>query len=165
MKYRSVVLLGILNFILSSSLLQIVRINDAMANLCIIFSIVIMALVSEKHAYVYVLVYGFLQDVFLGRMIGANVFTYLIIVFVAARLIHVLFVGNYVTPIFLVILSTVMYHFVFYLITFFFQATVPLEMLYVKIITEVVLNSLIALFVYAFAFKKINGYKLGDYNA
>lgn len=165
MKYRTVVILSIVNFILSSSIFQVLRINDAIPNFCIILSIVLLALVSKNHAYVFAGLSGLFQDVFLGRMIGTNLLVYILLVYIASRLISSLFIGNYATPIFVVSISTVLYHVLFYIIMFFFQATVPFDMLYEKILTEVVYNSLIGLGIYSIAFKRFNGYKLGDYNA
>lgn len=136
-----------------------------MPNLCIIFSIVFIAHVSERHALCFAIVSGVLQDVFLGKIIGVNVIAYVGIVYAASYLIRVLFKGNYLTPIFLVATATGLYHFIFYVVMFFFQSTIPLSLLMERIATEVVLNSIIGLWFYAIVFKKVNGYKLGDFNA
>lgn len=165
MKYRTVILLSILNFILSSSIFQVLRINDAIPNFCIILSIVILALVSNRHAYIFAGLSGLFQDIFLGRMIGTNFLVYMLIVYISGRLLSELFIGNFATPVFVVSVATILYHVFFYLIMFFFQATVPFAMLYEKILTEIVYNSLLGLVIYAIAFKRLNGYKLGDYNA
>jgi len=165
MKYRYVILIGLVNFILMSTVFQILRINDALPNLCIILSIVFLALYTDKHAYIYAVTCGVLQDVFLGKVLGINLLIYLLLVFTIVKLERVMFKGNFLTPIFLIAIGTLFYHFVFYILMFFLQSTIPLSLLILKIITEVIYNSAIGLFVYAFVFKRLNGYKLGDFNA
>ncbi|MBF4694867.1 rod shape-determining protein MreD [Fusibacter ferrireducens] len=165
MKYRYVVLIGLINFILMSTIFQIFRINDALPNLCIILSIVFVALFSDKHAYIYALTCGALQDVFLGKILGINLLLYVLIVYVVIRLERVMFKGNFLTPFFLIAFATVLYHILFYIMMFFLQSTIPLSLLIVKIVTEIVYNSVLGLFFYSVIFKKLNGYKLGDFNA
>lgn len=165
MKYRTIVILAIVNFILSSTLLQLVRINDAIPNFCIIISIVLVSLFSWKHALVFASISGALQDIFLGRMLGVNLMIYLLLVIMAMYVIEILFKGNFLTPIFLVAIATLSYHFMFYIVMFFVQSTIPISTMLTKIMTEVIYNSLIGFVMYAFVFKKVNGYKLGDYNA
>lgn len=165
MKYRYVFLLAFANFILSSTILQLFRINDAIPNFCIILSIVFLALYSEKHAYYFAATSGLLQDVFLGRMLGTNLMIYIILVYLATTLIRVLFKGNYLTPVFLIALNTSLYHLLFYLVMFFFQATVPFHLIAGKIFTEIIYNSVLGLLIYSIVFKRTNGYKLGDFNA
>lgn len=165
MKTRYVILLSFLSYILMSTVFQIVRINDALPNLCIILSIVFATLYSEKEAYVFAMVYGIMQDVFLGKVLGVNLLLYLIIVYVVSRAESILFKGNYLTPVFLVFMATGFYHIGVYFFMFFLQSTIPFEMMLPKIITEIIYNSIIGVFVYAFYFKRLNGYKLGDFNA
>ena len=165
MKYRYVILIGLINFILMSTIFQIFRINDALPNLCIILSIIFVSLFSDKHAYIYAVTCGALQDVFLGKILGINLMVYVLVVFVIIRLERVMFKGNFLTPVFLIAFGTVLYHVVFYVMMFFLQSTIPLSLLIVKIVTEIVYNSVLGLLLYMIIFKKLNGYKLGDFNA
>lgn len=165
MKYRYVVLLGLLTFILSSTILQIFRINDALPNLCIILSIILTVLYSKEHGYIFAVTVGALSDVFLGKVLSANLLIYVLIIFMISRMSNVMFKGNFLTPIFLTVLSTFVYHISFYILMFFMQSTIPLELLLVKIVTEVIYNSVLCLLIYSKVFKRINGYKLGDFNA
>lgn len=165
MKTRYVVLLVVANFIFSSTLLQILRINGAIPNMTIIISVVLASLSTKRNALTFALLSGAFQDVFLGRLLGVNFMIYGVVVLLTIVLIEVMFKGNFLTPLFLIGLGTVIYHIIFYFIMFFFQSTIPFEMLYVKISTEVLLNSFIGYFIYARAFKRAHGYKLGDFNA
>jgi len=165
MKYRYIVLIALLNFIFASTLLQLFRINDALPNFCIILSIVLASLSTDRHAYLFAAVSGLLQDFFLGRMLGVNLMLYLLIVFFTLYLIEIMFKGNFLTPIFLILFGTLFYHFSFYIIMFFVQSTIPLSMMIVKIMTELIYNIILGYWVYAFVFKQVHGYKLGDFNA
>lgn len=165
MKYRYIILIAFANFILSSTLLQLFRINDALPNFCIILSIVLASLSTDRNAYMFAGVSGLLQDFFLGRMLGVNLLLYVLIVYFTLYLIEIMFKGNFLTPIFLILFGTVFYHFSFYLIMFFVQSTIPISMMIVKIITEIVYNIFIGYWIYAFVFKQVHGYKLGDFNA
>lgn len=165
MKTRYVILLVIVNFIFSSTLLQVFRINGAIPNLAIVISVVLASLSTKRNALTFALLSGAIQDVFLGRLLGVNFLIYGVIVLLTVVLIEVMFKGNFLTPLFLVGLGTVIYHIIFYFIMFFFQSTIPFEMLYMKISTEVMLNSLIGFLIYARVFKSVHGYKLGDFNA
>ncbi|MCA0383998.1 MAG: rod shape-determining protein MreD [Firmicutes bacterium] len=165
MKIRTVVVIAFVNFILSSTILQLFRINDAVPNFCIILSIVIATLSTPKNAFVFAFTSGLLQDVFLGRMLGVNFLIYGLLVFGAIKIIDIMFKGNFITPIVLMGMGTLFYHIVFYVIMFFFQSTIPLNLMLSKIIMETLMNSLIGYFIYAIIFNRVNGYKLGDFNA
>lgn len=165
MKHRYLVGLAFALFILSSTILQIFRINGAMPNLCIIFSIVILAHFGREKAMIFALTFALLQDMFLSRLFGVNIIAYVSVIYYADWIIRILFKGNFLTPFFLVATSTVLYHFSLYFIMFFFQITVPISLLGGRIATEIILNSLIGIFIYAKVFKWANGYKLGDFNA
>ena len=165
MKTRYVILLAFVNFIFSSTLFQLFRINGTLFNTCIIISVVLAALSTEENAIVFALISGALQDVFLGRILGVNFILYALVVYITIRLVDVMFKGNFITPLFLVVLSTFIYHIGFYIMMFFLQSTIPLTLLYSKIITEVLINSIIGFIIYAYTFKKVHGYKLGDFNA
>jgi rod shape-determining protein MreD len=163
MRYAFLMALAV--FILSSTILPSFRINDALPNFCIIISIVFLVLFSENHAYAFAIVYGGLQDIFLSRVIGIHMVSYLVIIYFLSKWIEVLFKGNFLTPAFLMVVSTMMYHLVYYLLAFFMQIALPLSILIERILTESLINTLLGVILYAIVFKKVNGYKLGDYNA
>lgn len=165
MKTRYVILLAFVNFIFSSTLFQLLRINGTLFNSCIIISVILAALSTKENAIIFALISGALQDVFLGRILGVNFILYALIVYLTIQLIEVMFKGNFITPIFLLFMGTFVYHFGFYVLMFFLQSTIPLALLYSKIVTEILLNSILGFIVYAYAFKKVHGYKLGDFNA
>jgi len=165
MKYRYIFTIAIINFILSSTLFQILRINGALPNFCIIISIILASLGNSRQAYLFALVSGLMQDLFLGRMIGINLLIYGLIVLITINLIEIMFKGNFITPVFLIVIGTVFYHFLFYIIMFFVQSTIPFELMATKIGTEVIYNGIIGYLIYSKAFKKVHGYKLGDFNA
>ena len=87
MKVRTVMLIAFANFILSSTLLQLLRINDALPNFCIILSIVMACLSTPKNAYIFAVVSGVFQDLFLGRMLSVNLLIYVGIVVITLYLI------------------------------------------------------------------------------
>lgn len=165
MKYRYIILIAIVNFILSSTIFQLFRINDALPNFCIILSIILASLGNSRQAYLFALLSGLMQDVFLGRMIGVNFMIYGLIVLITVNLIEIMFKGNFITPVFLISVGTIFYHFVFYVIMFFVQSTIPFELMAIKIATEVLYNGILGYLIYSKAFKKVHGYKLGDFNA
>ncbi|OJV64497.1 MAG: rod shape-determining protein MreD [Clostridiales bacterium 38-18] len=165
MKYRYIILLALVNFILSSTLFQLFRINGAMPNFTIVIAIILAALSTSQNAYIFAFISGAMQDIFLGRMLGVNFMIYGLIVYLVLYLVEVLFKGNFMTPLFLMAIGTIIYHFVFYLIMFFIQSTIPFSLMYLKIATEIAMNVLIGYFIYAWVFKRVHGYKLGDFNA
>lgn len=165
MKVRTIFLIAFINFILSSTLLQLFRINDALPNFCIILSIVMACLSTPKNAYIFAILSGVFQDLFLGRMLSVNLIIYVFIVVITLYLIEIMFKGNFMTPLFLMVLGTLIYHVSFYLLMFFFQSTIPLSLMFSKIVTEILYNSLLGYLIYAITFKKVHGYKLGDFNA
>lgn len=165
MKTRYIIFLVFINFILSSTLLQIFRINDALPNFSIVITVILASLSTKRNAFVFALLSGAIQDVFLGRMLGINFLIYGMIVYITIILIEVMFKGNFLTPLFLIGFSTVMYHFIFYIIMFFFQSTIPINLMYIKIVSEIVMNSVLGYIIYSIVFKRVHGYKLGDFNA
>lgn len=165
LKTRYVIVLAVIVFILSSTIMQIFRINDALPNFGVILSIILAALSTKRNAAVFAFIYGALQDVFLGRLLGANFLIYGVLVYMTLLIIEVMFKGNFMTPIFLVGIGTLIYHILFYFIMFFFQSTIPFGLLWRKILTEMAMNTVLGYFIYALVFKRVHGYKLGDYNA
>ena len=165
MKYHTIIIIAIVNFIFSSTIFQLFRINDALPNFCIILSIILASLGNSRQAYLFALISGLMQDVFLGRMIGVNFLIYGLIVMITVNLIEIMFKGNFITPVFLIAVGTVFYHFVFYIIMFFVQSTIPFELMAIKIGTEVIYNGVLGYLIYSKAFKKVHCYKLGDFNA
>lgn len=165
MKIKSVLLLSLINFILSTTLLQVLRINGAMPNFCIIISIILLVHFDLKSAFIFAAINAILQDVFLGRILGVQVFAYLAVVLFCSYIVVQLFKGNYLTPILLFTSGTLVYHGVLFVFYFFLQMTLPLSIIGPKIAIEVGYNTIIGFMIYAFIFKRINGYKLGDYNA
>lgn len=145
--------------------MQIFRINDALPNFGVILSIILAALSTKRNAAVFAFIYGALQDVFLGRLLGANFLIYGVLVYMTLLIIEVMFKGNFMTPIFLVGIGTLIYHILFYFIMFFFQSTIPFGLLWGKILTEMAMNTVLGYFIYALVFKRVHGYKLGDFNA
>jgi len=165
MKYRWVILIAIVNFILMSSIFQIFRINDTLANTALILAVIFAILYSEKHGYLMVLISGALQDIFLGKILVVNVLVYIIVLYLVIRVSRILFKGNFLTPIFVMAIATIAYHFFFYFIMFFLQSTIPIAFLWEKITTEIILNCLIGTVIYSRYYKKTFGYRLGDFNA
>jgi len=165
MKMRYVLVMVLINFILMSTILQQVRINGVMPNFIIIFSIIFAVLYSEQHGYVFAILSGLLQDTFLGKVLFINTIIYAFLVYLAVRVESIMFKGNDMTPFFIIGFSTLIYHLTFFVFMFFLQSAIPIQLLVGKIITEVVLNTLIGLFVYRVIFKRVFGYRLGDYNA
>jgi len=165
MKMRYVFVMVFINFILMSTIFQQFRINGVMPNFIIIFSIIFAVLYSEQHGYVFAIISGLLQDTFLGKVLFINTVIYIFLVFLAVRVERIMFKGNDLTPFFMIGFSTLIYHLTFFLFMFFLQSAIPIHQIASKIVTETILNIVIGLFVYRVIFKRVFGYRLGDYNA
>lgn len=165
MKLRTACLSALGVFIFSGTLLQLVRIDGVMPNLVLVLSVIFAVLYSLRSALAFAVVSGILQDLFLGRMLSVYVVIYVIVVLVSARSVEVVFKGNYLTPVLLIVTGTLIFHVLFFLVMFFFQAQIPLSILYRRIGIELIYNVLIGQVLYSLFYRRVHGYKLGDRHA
>lgn len=165
MLYRYTTLISILVFILSSSILPFFAIRDITPSFIIVFLMVWALLYDKENTYLFAIVSGVMHDLFLGRILGFYLILYVAVVYYFLKISPLMFKGSFLTPIFLMITSTLGYYFLGYLILFFFQLNIPFKEMVNMMALEILFNVFFGFFIYKIFFKKVFGYKIGDYNA
>lgn len=153
-----VVLIAIINFILLSTIFQYFRIYDVIPNTILVLLVSITMITNRKYGFVFAITSGILCDVFLSRVLVINLIIYLVIVFFLSLFEESLFEGNFVTPIFMIGISTAIYYSIYFILMFLLNSLIPIELIIDKLLVEVIYNCVIGMFVYFYMYRKVNGH-------
>lgn len=161
MKDRYLIMISLTLVLLQTTVFQLIRIADVMPNLMLIWLII--AIVNfGKFAGIKTAIYaGLLTDVLIGKGLGTYMLIYLTIASIIALLEEKIFKDNYITPVVLIVSTTVMFHGMYFLIDYFSTGDVNLfRMVFGILIPEVVYNLAIGVFIYTWTFRMFMGYQM-----
>jgi rod shape-determining protein MreD len=145
MKNRYLILIAVVNFILTSTILQLFRVDGILFNTALILTVTITATLTSREGYVFAIAAGALQDVFLGKVLAVNIICYVVIVFVINMFEHSLFEENILTPSFMLLLATLVYNAIYLPVMHLFGLQLPFEMIYGIVIKETIYNILVGI--------------------
>lgn len=160
-KFKTLFVIIVLNFILQSTLFQGLKINGITANFTLILVILITifyGLVSGMFTAVFA---GLFTDVFLSMAIGLNLFILIIIAILISILGRPLFTGNKFTLVFLTAVSTTIYHLMYFFFMYFLNKGLSFHTVITHIVPyEIVMNSIVCVIAYSLSIRWIERYKL-----
>lgn len=160
MKNRTVIVVMLINFLLSVTILQGIRINGVLANTTIILVVSFAIIYGSREGFVAAITAGILQDLFVSKIIGINLICYVVIAVAIGLFDESLFKDNVLTPIVMFVLSTFSYHIIFYFFMFFFSDTLTIDYLIPVVLTEVVYNTVLGVIMYGVILRRTHGYGL-----
>lgn len=160
MKYRYVTLLGIILFILQTTVLQGFRIYGVIPNFPLIFTVVFVLLYGNPTGMIFGIVSGVLQDSFMSKVLSINLIIYSLIAIIIGLMEEKIFKDNFLTPIILVSVSTVFYNLIVFTFMYLIKSPIHYSWLLPKIAIEIVENAIIGFFIYRWSFKRVFGYDL-----
>ncbi len=161
MRATYLIIISLAIIILQTTLGQLFRIGGVVPNLMLLWLIIVAVIFDRMTSFKAALIGGLLVDVLIGKGIAVHIAIYIPIVLVIASLEEKIFKDNYITPVILIVLSTLYYHF-FFLITHYFSTGdfVLFSRLFSLIIPELIYNLLIGVACYVLAFRISAGYQM-----
>lgn len=160
MKYRYVTLLGIILFILQTTVLQGFRVYGVIPNFPLIITVVFVLLYGYPTGLLFGAVSGILQDSFMSKVLSINLIIYSLIAIVIGMMEEKIFKDNFLTPIILVSVSTVFYNLIVYIFMYLIKSPIHYSGLLPKVTIEIIENAIIGFFIYRWSFKRVFGYDL-----
>lgn len=160
-KYRWLILIIVINYILQSTIFQGLKFFDIAANFTLVLVIVVTIIYGLEKGLVSAIVAGLFVDIFLSMTIGINLFILIVISVLISIIGRPLFTGNKLTLVFMTAVSTTLYHLMYYVFMYFLNKGVSFVNVMTHIVpVEIILNSIVCVLVYHFAIKWIERYKL-----
>lgn len=160
MKWVYVLLISILNFILQSTVFDVLRINGVAINTSLIL-VVFMALVfGNRNALTAAVISGLFQDIYYSWAIGVNIFIYFFLAILIDMIDDSVFKDKSLTPLVLLVGSTLFYYILHS--AFMLLLGVPLDWqpTLVNFLIETLMNTVFGLLIYNNLIKKMIGYEL-----
>lgn len=160
-KYRTLLLIVFINFIVQSTIVQGFRIYGIVANYTLILVLLVTIIYGFNSGLFTAIIGGLLVDSFLGMVIGLNMFILVIIVVLISIIGRPLFTGNKLTLVFMTGVSTLIYHLIYFFFMYFLNKGITFSSILTKTIPiEIVLNSIVCVIFYKIVIKWIERYKL-----
>ncbi len=160
MKIRWLFLLALLTYILETSVFQMVRISGVMPNVSLVLVVTFCVVFGRREGMILGAFSGLLTDLFVTKVLGINFMLYLLIAWVIGSLEDSIFKDNFLTPIVLTAVSTIVYQAIYLGIFFLFRSPFDDTRLFMIVGIEIVLNAIVGVFLYGWLFKRQYGYGL-----
>jgi rod shape-determining protein MreD len=160
-KYKTLMMLIVINYILQSTVLQSLKIAGVSANFTLILVIVVTIVYGIEKGLFAAVVSGLFVDVFLSMAVGLNLFILVIITVLISIIGRPLFTGNKLTLVFMTAISTVIYHLMYFFFMYFLNKGVSISEVMTQIVPiEIVYNSIVCVMAYQVSMRWIERYKL-----
>lgn len=141
-------------YLLQTVLVQEITFLGISPNLFLVVTCGISFLFGSTTGGVCGLVFGLLQDMNIGRMIGLNGFLFMHIGIIMGQFNKRFFKDNYVVAVIFIILSTMVYELIVYILgAFIYSQDIMLGTLAVKILIRAFLNAITGIIVYPILLK------------
>ena len=160
-KFKTLFLIIVVNFILQSTIFQALKINDIAANYTLVLVILITILYGLGSGLFTAIFAGLFVDVYLSMTIGINLFILVVISILISFIGRPLFTGNKLTLVFLTAISTALYQLMYYFFMYFLNKGIGFTRVMTHIVPyEILMNSIVCIIGYQIAVKWIERYKL-----
>jgi len=161
MKERYLLPLCILVFILQTTIFQSFRLFGVVPNLNVLMIILLTALLNRWIGIRGAVYLGILQDLFVSPALGLHTLVYVIIAVVISIFEDQVFRDNVIAVLLMIVASTLLYHGLFWVISYFMDMQMSLQDLLFKVLfVEGFYNLLLGYPLYHMLFKRLNGYNL-----
>lgn len=160
MKRRYVVILGLILFILQTTVFQFLKFQGVTPNIPLIVTVIIVLLYGNPSGIIFAVCSGVLQDSMMSKVLSINIILYASIAIVIGLMEEKIFKDNFITPIILIAASTIFYNVMFFVFMYLIKSPIHYSGLIMRVSIEMVENIIIGMLVYKWAFKKVVGYSL-----
>lgn len=155
MKITKIFFLSLIVFLLQSTIIQKISINEVIPNLNIIVLVLIAIYYNDKTIISYSLISGLIQDLYTGPYIGINVMIYVLISLLLIRFESVFNKTNIISPIFLISIGTSLYNIMFFVILKALNLNFSLYRLFDILIIELTLNVIFGIIIFKLTQNKL----------
>ncbi len=161
MKSIYLIAIALVIVIIQTTVMQLFRIVGVVPNLMLIWLIIAAVIFDRLTSFKAAFFAGLFTDILIGKGIGISIAIYIPVVVVIASLEEKIFKDNYITPIILIVMSTLYYH-LFYLIVHYFSTGdfVLFPRLFTIVFPETLYNLAIGVICYVMAFRISAGYQM-----
>lgn len=152
-----------LALIIEATFFSSLKFFGANPNLILVIIVSMSFFISSRTAIIYAGVAGFLEDIFIGSMIGSNFLLLIIVVYLVRTYSSRVIRENIITPLIIVFISSIIYYFLMGAILFIVGRGYFLNVVYMQNILYGSMYSLmIALIVYPICYLVLHKFK-GEY--
>lgn len=161
MKDRYLILISLVMVLLQTTVVQLLRIGGVVPNIMLIWLIISIVLFGRFAGIKTAIYAGVLTDVLIGKGLGVYLLIYLTIASIIALLEEKIFKDNYITPVVLILSSTVVFHMLYFLIDYLATGDFNWIRFVVQIVVpEMIYNLVLGVFTYTKAFRIFMGYQM-----
>lgn len=155
MKINRIFLITLILFLIQGTMLQSIRVANVIPNLSIIVLVLFVIYYDNRSVLILGLSLGILQDLFSSPLLGINIFLYVLIGLLIINFESVFNKGNFISPIFLISISTGLYHVLYFAILKILNMNFSLYRLFDVVIIELALNIIFGLILYRLTKRKL----------
>lgn len=149
MRYFVITIIGIVSFLIQSTILQHVRIFGVIPNISLIIIVCLSLLAGKKTGSILGLVLGFLQDIVFFDVIGVHALIYFIISYLIGLTDKKVFKENLFLPFIFTIMATFVFHVIYFVFMYFSSINIDFTKLITNIVVlESIFNSLLSIIFY-----------------
>lgn len=149
MSILALTLIIIINFILQTTIVPYFEILNVVPNTSLIIVVIIAILNGKVVGSVSGLIIGLLQDVMFSVPVGISSFIYFFVGYLVGMTENKLSRESILLPMSMTILSTIGYHFLYYLFTFFLSYEISIAYIMKNIfVVEVIYNTLLSVILF-----------------
>lgn len=160
-KFRTLFLIIVINFIFQSTIFQAFKINGIAANFTLVLVVIVTILYGIESGLFTAVFAGLFTDVFLSMAIGINLFILVVIAVLISIIGRPLFTGNKLTLVFMTAISTTLYHLLYFFFMYFLNKGLSFNTVISHIVPlEIVMNSIVCVVMYSISVSWLERYKL-----
>lgn len=164
MNYFTVFLIFFVNFIFQTTIFQYFEIFGVIPNTTLLLVLFFSFLFKEKFGIVYGVIFGILQDVFFGDIVGIAAFIYFTIGLLTYEMKSYVYKDTFFTPVIITLIGGTYYHLMYWLLMRLFASNINFLFILKNVyVIEIIYDVLIALVIYKLLFKRIFDYDYRRY--
>ncbi|MCK8060670.1 MULTISPECIES: rod shape-determining protein MreD [unclassified Fusibacter] len=161
MKDRYLIAITLAIVVLQTTVLQLLRIGGVLPNLMLIWLIIAIVLFGRFVGIRTAIYAGLFSDILIGKGLAVHLSIYLVIAIIISSMEEKIFKDNYVTPVVLIMTTTVFYHVFFLVVHYFATGNINLlKWVFTITLPEMIYNLAIGVVVYTQSFKWQMGYRM-----
>lgn len=154
MKYIVVFIFFFINFIFQTTLLQYFSVLGVVPNTTLVLIVLFSFFYPEKYGSYFGLIFGFIQDILFGNIIGISAVMYFTTALIVYEIKEYIFKDTLLSPILLMILMSLYYHLGYWMLSMLFGINIGLINIFKEfVIIEMLYNTIVAVILYKILYR------------
>lgn len=155
MKYLYTFIIFFIGFLLQSTLMNIISVLGVTPNLVLCIAIVVAFLFDDGQSLIFGVLFGLIQDICFGKIVGIAAFCYLMIMLIADEAKRLINRENMLSAIILTIGGTFIYNVLYWVMTFLFDGTYSVMVMLRMQPIAIVYNVVVTIVLYLLLIRKV----------